>query len=66
MPCLLVSPVVDTLQSIDNNGCIKGVMDRDKLVRAFTPQMASFVDLKQSLKLAVEKKLTLLMKLQHL
>ena len=58
VPCLLVSPVVDTLQSIDNNGCIKGVMDRDKLVRAFTPQMASFVDLKRSLKLAVEKKLT--------
>ena len=57
-PCLLAAPVVDTLQEIDENGCIMGVIDRSKLVRAFTPQMASFVNLKAALKSVIDKKLT--------
>ncbi|WP_196137870.1 2-C-methyl-D-erythritol 4-phosphate cytidylyltransferase [Aliikangiella sp. G2MR2-5] len=48
-PCLLAAPVVDTLQEVNAKGDVKRVVDRDKLVRAFTPQVARFIDLKTAL-----------------
>lgn len=55
-PCLLVSPIDDSLQKI-HNGLIEESVDRSGLVRALTPQMASFIDLKSSLKNAIQNKI---------
>jgi len=54
-PCLLGSPVVDTLQRIDGADEVQGVVDRRNIMRAFTPQMARFVDLYQTLSKALEQ-----------
>lgn len=55
-PCVLVSPIVDTLQKIDDNNVIIEKTDRRHIVRALTPQMAKFIDLKSSLAEAILQK----------
>ncbi len=55
LPCMLVAPVVDTLQKINQQQQVESRVDRSNLVRALTPQMAKFIDLKDSLKKALDK-----------
>ena len=52
-PCLLAAPVVDTLQKINGKQQVESVIDRDTVVKAYTPQLASFAILKESLDKAI-------------
>ncbi len=52
--CLLAAPVVDTLQKISSDNKVEGLVERQQIVRAFTPQMARFEDLAFSLKAALD------------
>ncbi|TQV80303.1 2-C-methyl-D-erythritol 4-phosphate cytidylyltransferase [Aliikangiella coralliicola] len=54
--CLLAAPVIDTLQSITPEKQVVNVVERDHLVRAFTPQMARFIDLNNSLGKAIDNR----------
>lgn len=56
IPCMLVASVVDTLQKIDKYGQVTKRIDRTNLVRALTPQMAKFVDLKDAVKKGLDNK----------
>lgn len=47
-PKLMAAPIVDTIQKI-SNGKVQGTEDRGSLIRALTPQMAKFIDLKSAL-----------------
>lgn len=55
--CLLSAPVVDTLQEVSSEGKVHRTADRDHLVRALTPQMASFIQLKFAIKNAMDNRL---------
>lgn len=55
--CILTSEVNDTLQKVGDSNLIEQTLDRSSLVRAYTPQMASFNQLKTSLKHAIDNKL---------
>lgn len=54
--CMLANPVTDTLQKVDKANHVEAVVDRNTVVRALTPQMARFVDLKSALKKAADDK----------
>lgn len=51
--CLLVAPVVDTIHQSNKESHISGLVDRNSFVRALTPQMAKFIDLKYAVKSAL-------------
>ena len=53
--CLLVAPVVDTIHQLNKDSNISGLVDRNSFVRALTPQMAKFIDLKYALKSALKE-----------
>ncbi|MGX5173811.1 2-C-methyl-D-erythritol 4-phosphate cytidylyltransferase [Aliikangiella sp. IMCC44653] len=53
-PCFLGAAVNDTLQQVNDVGQVVKRLDRSHIVKAFTPQMASFIDLKNALKKARE------------
>ncbi|MET1254164.1 2-C-methyl-D-erythritol 4-phosphate cytidylyltransferase [Aliikangiella maris] len=55
-PCLLTAPVVDTLQSVNADQQIESLVDRSKIVRALTPQMAQFIQLKKSIESVIDNK----------
>jgi 2-C-methyl-D-erythritol 4-phosphate cytidylyltransferase len=46
--CFLAAPVVDTLQKTDGSELVVSAVDRDNIMRAFTPQMASLAQLEQA------------------
>ncbi|MCW8876424.1 MAG: 2-C-methyl-D-erythritol 4-phosphate cytidylyltransferase [Kangiellaceae bacterium] len=52
--CLLVAPVVDTVHQTNKDSYISGLVDRNSFVKALTPQMAKFIDLKYSVKSALK------------
>ena len=54
--CFLATPVVDSLHKIDSKNQRLESVDRSQLVKALTPQLASFIDLKQALAKALESK----------
>ncbi|MDH5628698.1 MAG: 2-C-methyl-D-erythritol 4-phosphate cytidylyltransferase [Gammaproteobacteria bacterium] len=47
--CLLVAEIVDTLQQLTSDNKIEQSADRKKIVRALTPQMASFNQLQKAI-----------------
>lgn len=55
--CFLAAPVVDTVHQVDDKLNVDGVVDRDCIVKALTPQIAHFIDFKNSLDTAIAKKL---------
>lgn len=55
--CFLAEPVTDSLHKVDDNQQILTTIKREHLVKALTPQMASFIDLKTALDKALENKL---------
>jgi len=57
-PCALLSPVTDSLHRVDSNNRIVESVNRNGVVRALTPQMASLGLLLTALEDAVARKLT--------
>ncbi|TQV71582.1 2-C-methyl-D-erythritol 4-phosphate cytidylyltransferase [Aliikangiella marina] len=56
--CFLAAPVVDTIHQVDEDATVNGFIDRRNVVRALTPQLAKFIELKNSLEEAKAKKLS--------
>ncbi len=54
-PCLLAAQVVDTLQEIDTNNQVFKRLNRQHIIRAMTPQIAEFGDLKTAIKQALKE-----------
>ncbi|WP_444994197.1 2-C-methyl-D-erythritol 4-phosphate cytidylyltransferase [Aliikangiella sp. IMCC44359] len=54
--CLLTAPITDTIQQLDEKLTVQKAVDRSLLVRALTPQMAQFIELKQALRSAIDSK----------
>jgi 2-C-methyl-D-erythritol 4-phosphate cytidylyltransferase len=54
LPCMLVAPVVDSLQKVNQENQVESRVSRDALVRVLTPQMAKFIDIKEALKKSLD------------
>ena len=55
--CFLAAPVNDTLQQVDDEQHVIKTLDRKNIVRAFTPQLARFADLKSAIDKVINEKL---------
>lgn len=55
--CFLAKPITDSLHQVNDSQKVLAPVEREHLVKALTPQMASFIDLKAALEKALEKRL---------
>ncbi len=46
--CFLAKPVTDSLKKVSNDNMVKEDVNRTEMVRALTPQMANFIELKNA------------------
>jgi len=57
--CFLAEKVIDSLKKVDENDQVIKSVEREELVHALTPQMASFIDLKKALYQVIKSGITI-------